>query len=121
MPVKARRKGSGEVHANRYPCLRCGLGYGVACRRKRHWRASMTPAHPSARLRISLAITALATVTAAVAWAYRPTLVELTHRWAQDPQYSHGWLVPVFAVALLWFRRGHLAESGPQPTWWGLP
>ncbi len=81
----------------------------------------MTPAHPSARLRISLAIAALATVTVAVVWAYRPTLVEVTHRWAQDPQYSHGWLVPVFAFALLWFRRGHLAESGPQPTWWGLP
>jgi exosortase len=81
----------------------------------------MTPAHPSVRWRIFLAIAALATVTAAVAWAYWSTLLELTRRWAQDPQYSHGWLVPLFAVVLLWFRRDYLADSGPKPTWWGLP
>jgi exosortase len=81
----------------------------------------MIAAHPSARQRISLAVAALATVTAAVVWAYWATLLELSRRWAQDPQYSHGWLVPLFAVVLLWFRREHLADSGPKPTWWGLP
>jgi exosortase len=81
----------------------------------------MIPAHPPARPRIFLSIAALATTTVAVAWAYWATLAEVSHRWAQDPQYSHGWLVPLFAVALLWFRREHLGDSGPKPTWWGLP
>jgi exosortase len=54
-------------------------------------------------------------------WAYWPALLELTRRWAQDPQYSHGWLVPVFAAVLLWFRRNRLPENGLKPTWWGLP
>jgi exosortase len=38
-------------------------------------------------------------------WAYWPTLLEIAQRWARDPQYSHGYLVPIFAVCLLWFRR----------------
>jgi exosortase len=81
----------------------------------------MIAAHPSARWRYSLAIAAAATTTAAVAWAYWPTLLEVSRSWAHDPQYSHGWLVPLFAVALLWFRREHLPDAVPKPTWWGLP
>jgi exosortase len=45
----------------------------------------------------------------------------LSRKWAQDPQYSHGWLVPVFAVVLLWFRREYLSATGLKPSWWGLP
>src|SRR5438552_2300558 len=40
---------------------------------------------------------------ATLLWAYWPTLVEITQKWS-DPQYSHGYLVPVFAVALLLYR-----------------
>ena len=33
------------------------------------------------------------------------TLRHLAHRWANEPDYSHGFLVPVFAAYLLWYRR----------------
>ncbi|MBL8793366.1 MAG: exosortase/archaeosortase family protein, partial [Planctomycetia bacterium] len=54
-------------------------------------------------------------------WAYWPTLGALANTWARDPQYSHGFLVPVFAAVLLWQRRGMLQAVTFEPCWWGLP
>lgn len=53
-------------------------------------------------------------------WAFAPTLGELAHRWSEDPQYSHGYLVPAFAIVLLWMRRERLAGITAVPSWWGL-
>jgi len=47
----------------------------------------------------------------AVVWAYWTTLETVADRWSNDPQYSHGWLVPVFAGMILWFRRGMLGRT----------
>lgn len=46
-------------------------------------------------------------------WSYWPTLTGMAQRWGHDPQYSHGYLVPLFALALLW-KRGHASFSAPQ-------
>src|SRR5262245_47162726 len=60
-------------------------------------------------------------VALGVAWVYWPTLTELAGRWGSESQYSHGYLVPLFALYLLWARRGLLSGHGPlRPTWWGL-
>jgi exosortase len=40
-----------------------------------------------------------------MSWAYWPTFGDMWDRWSTDPQYSHGFLVPVFALAVLWSRR----------------
>jgi exosortase len=53
-------------------------------------------------------------------WAYWPTLGGMARRWASDPQYSHGYLVPLFAVGLLWVRRERLATVAFAPSWWGV-
>src|SRR5262245_20150251 len=53
-------------------------------------------------------------------WAYWPGLTNLAARWQHDPQYSHGYIVPLFAVALLWLRRSQIEGVVPRPTWWGL-
>src|SRR5437660_11225618 len=57
----------------------------------------------------------------ATLWAFWTTLGEAAQRWAHDPQYSHGYLVPAFAVLLLWLRRRHLDRAAVAPSWWGLP
>lgn len=57
---------------------------------------------------------------ACLLWAYWTTLGDITFRWNHDPQYSHGYLVPVFAVALLWLRRRRLPELPLRPSMWGL-
>src|SRR5436190_22302960 len=53
-------------------------------------------------------------------WSYWPTLGELTSRWAHDPQYSHGYLVPAFSGYLLWVQRRQLTETAGRPSWWGV-
>jgi exosortase len=56
---------------------------------------------------------------ACLAWAFWPTFLDLAQSW-NDPQYSHGYLVPVFAACLLWIRRGRLDRAALRPSWWGL-
>jgi exosortase len=77
---------------------------------------------PPASFSVRPARVAVATLLGATClWAYWPTFETLADKWFHDPQYSHGYLVPVFAVALLWLRWKRL----PAATWgfhaWGLP
>lgn len=53
-------------------------------------------------------------------WTYWGPLALATQRWWQDPQYSHGFLVPLFALGLLWSRRA-LLPTDFSPGWWGMP
>jgi exosortase len=76
-----------------------------------------TPASPPARL-LGVAAAALG---ALVLWAYWPTLAVMAGRWVNDPEYSHGYLVPAFAAVLLWLRRDKLAGAALRPDWRGLP
>jgi exosortase len=62
----------------------------------------------------------VAGVALSLAWVYWPSLTGLVGRWG-DAEYSHGYLVPVFSLYLLWFRRGLLPAEPLRPSWWGLP
>ena len=44
-------------------------------------------------------------------WAYWPTLSGLARIWNQDATYSHGFLVPFVAAALIWQRRELVVKS----------
>lgn len=54
-------------------------------------------------------------VSACFVWAFAGTLAELVHVWRTNDQYSHGFLVPVFALVLLWLRRDKLEREAAQP------
>lgn len=56
----------------------------------------------------------------AICWVYWPALVEMYDRWESDPRYSHGFLVPVFSLFLLWYRRDLINVANFQPSWWGF-
>jgi exosortase len=58
----------------------------------------------------------LAALIGLLAWAYWPMLAVFADKWVNDPQYSHGFLVPVFSAYLL--RRAW--QSGPV-EWRPLP
>lgn len=66
-----------------------------------------------------IALAGLLVPVACLVWAYWTTLVEVSQRWSSDEAYSHGWLVPLFALALLWLRREKAPDWPWQPTWWG--
>jgi len=61
---------------------------------------------------------ALGASLVALIWAHWSSLVEVAGCWAHDPQYSHGYLVPLFSLGLLWLRR-ELRPRTFQPAWWG--
>jgi exosortase len=56
----------------------------------------------------------------ALLWAYLPTLRVLAERWTHESEYSHGFLVPVFGVVLLWLRRQRFAPERWQWSWTGV-
>ena len=47
-----------------------------------------------------------------VVWAYWPIFNALQAKWASDPQYSHGYLVPVLAFGILAIRRDRMKSHG---------
>lgn len=59
-------------------------------------------------------------IAATLLWAFWPALSEAAARWRDDPQYSHGFLVPIFSAFLLWRNRRALTASIDQPRWWGV-
>ncbi len=53
-------------------------------------------------------------------WAYWATLSRLVSQWVHDPNFSHGFFVPLFAVFIVWQDRHRLARFTPHPSWLGL-
>lgn len=56
----------------------------------------------------------------ALLWAYWPALVVMWERWSSDPQYSHGFLVPLFALVVLWSRRSQYPKHWGTGNSWGF-
>ena len=88
------------------------------------WQSSFMQTSTSAQNSETVIASQLALLGAAIAalvWSYWPTLATLANRWSIDPQYSHGFIVPLVAVGLIWFRRDVLADRQLSPSWLGLP
>jgi exosortase len=62
----------------------------------------------------------LLAVGVCVLWAYWTAFGAMAVHWAGDPHYSHGYLVPLFSVALLLLRWPDLQKTSFRPSWWGL-
>ncbi len=52
--------------------------------------------------------------------AYAPTLRALVRRWVEEPQNSHGFVVPVLALIVWGVRRRRAPVVEDQPSRWGL-
>jgi len=61
-------------------------------------------------------MTRAAIALAVLGWAYWPTLRELYDTWVSHPEYSHGPLVPLFALYLL-AKRKPVAATTPAHPW----
>ncbi len=53
-------------------------------------------------------------------WIYHDILRRLVEQWWQDPDFSHGFLVPLFSAYLLWYGRRRLPTISVAPSWLGL-
>ncbi len=53
-------------------------------------------------------------------WLYWPTLLHLVGQWWSDPNFSHGFFVPLFSAFVIWQERGRLARIRSNPSWIGI-
>ncbi|MFZ0287239.1 MAG: exosortase, partial [Terriglobales bacterium] len=53
-------------------------------------------------------------------WLYAPILARLVEQWWHDPDFSHGFLVPLFSLFVLWKDRARVVRVRPAPSSWGL-
>jgi exosortase len=79
--------------------------------------ATARPAFAVARTVPSLQVGVLAILSI---WLYWPTLVHLVRQWWNDPNFSHGFFVPLFSAFVIWQERDRLARILPHPSWSGL-
>ncbi len=68
----------------------------------------------------SITLVAAALLTVILAATYWSAMAALVRRWYGDPDYTYGFLVPVFAGVLLWYRREMLQGVEYQGSFWGL-
>lgn len=53
-------------------------------------------------------------------WIYWRTLAHLALQWGRDPNFSHGFLVPLFSAYVIWQKRNQIAKVVAKPSWSGL-
>jgi exosortase len=62
----------------------------------------------------------VAVIAGLLLWLYFPTLRHLVGQWWSDPDFSHGFFVPLFSAFVIWQERSRLAGLSLRPSLWGL-
>lgn len=78
-----------------------------------------TPASAPVRLTES-SFGQIAVLSGLIIWLYGPTSARLVVQWWQDPNFSHGFLVPLFSFFVVWRDRARFTRMTPQPSLTGL-
>jgi exosortase len=84
-------------------------------------QSAQTPAAPQGNWLSSHAFASgTALICLLIAAVYFQVLVKLVTDWWQIPDFSHGFLVPLFAAYLVWEKRGTLRVTNIAPCWSGI-
>jgi hypothetical protein len=59
-------------------------------------------------------------LTALFVWGYWPVIPGLAAQWWNEPEYSHGFLIPMVSAYLIWNRRNALRSAPVSPGILGL-
>jgi exosortase len=73
----------------------------------------------SASDKLPLPLWQLVVIGCLLLWMYFPTLIHLVEQWWSDPNFSHGFFVPLFSALVVWQERSRLAGMRLEPSWWG--
>jgi exosortase len=77
-------------------------------------------ARPSTAGPVPSSLWQTAVIAALLLWLYIPVLTHLVAQWWNDPNFSHGFFVPLFSAFVVWQERARLASLSQRPSWWGL-
>jgi len=66
-------------------------------------------------------VVTMALVAVPVAILYLDDWVRLVPRWWSDPNYTHGFFVPLFSLYFVWEKWDELTTLPLHPSWLGLP
>jgi len=55
-----------------------------------------------------------------VAFLYRDVVARLLQQWMDDPNFSHGFFVPLFSAFVIWSQRARFQQIPVSPHWSGL-
>lgn len=53
-------------------------------------------------------------------FVYLKTIQHLVHDWSNDPNYSHGFLIPLISAYMIWMKKYELTAVGKPFGHWGL-
>lgn len=53
-------------------------------------------------------------------FVYYDVMWRLIHQWSSDPNFSHGFIVPLFSAFVVWTQRQKLMALPVNPSGWGL-
>jgi exosortase len=53
-------------------------------------------------------------------FVYYDVMWRLIHQWSSDPNFSHGFIVPLFSAFVVWTQREKLTALPVNPSGWGL-
>ena len=82
--------------------------------------ANAEPAAPPDFRSIGMALATAAALVFTLVATHWTTFTRMADRWTHDPQYSHGFIVPIFALIVLWSRREMLKQAVWNPAWLGV-
>lgn len=77
-----------------------------------------TPSPPSKPWRAAAVV--VLPLAALLGWVFWPAFVIMAEKWMTNPQYSHGYLVPLFSLGLLVWKRKELDFAACRTDWRGL-
>lgn len=63
----------------------------------------------------------LALLSGGVLFVWWAQFQRMVHYWIKNPDWSHGFLIPLFSLYFIHSRRRELAATPRQPSWAGLP
>jgi len=79
------------------------------------WIPTSTPGPPK-----KVHLWQIAVLGVLMLWLYWPTLAHMIGQWWNNPNFSHGFFVPLFSAFVVWQERDRLARLPVWPSWSGL-
>lgn len=88
--------------------------------KRSEWMRAVEASWSAIRVQRPMVLVAWAVLAAVLMVPYAEPMWGIVQRWWREPDYQHGFLVPLFSIYLLWHRRSMIRRIDWKGSWWGL-